>query len=589
MLAAARAGGIRIVGPNCLGILRPGHQLNASFAASSPGRGSIGLLSQSGALISGVISAARRERFGLSAAVSLGEKADVEDEDVLHWLADDDETRCIALYVEALPEPRKFLEVARELATRKPIVALKGGTTAAGARAASSHTGSLAGSEAAYRAAFAQAGILQAQTIGDFVHWARALATQPPAAGDRIAIVTNAGGPGVLSADAADRQGLRLAELSTETFAALDRVLPRIWSRNNPVDVIGDATPDRYREALDVLGRAAEVDGIVLIMTVQAMTDPTGTATAVAEAAADPSWTKPLVCSFLGLLGTETGAVLDERGVPELDLPEDAISAMAALVRRGRRLRRTEPRERSFPSLPPADLEAARTVVEEAQAAGQTNLDLAKARDVLAAAGLRYNASRNVRDERQAVAAAETIGYPVVIKVISADVLHKSDVGGVELDVVGADGVGEACARIRRRIAAHQPGARIDGFTVEEQVSGTEIIVGMSTDPDFGPLLMVGMGGIFVEVYRDVAFRPVPLSRRDVLDMIGEIRAQALFDGARGRPRLDRDELAEVVLRVSQLVEAMPQIVELDVNPLVITEEGLVAIDARVILDEAGA
>ena len=264
MLARARAHGIRLIGPNCLGTLRPSVRLNASFAESTPPAGHVGPLSQSGALITGIISYATRERFGLSAAVSLGSKADVEDEDILRWFAEDEATHAVALYVEAFTEPRQFFEVARELARRKPVVAIKGGTTPAGARAASSHTGSLAGSMAAYRAAFTQAGVLQASNISEFIGWSRALSSQPPAAGPRLAIVTNAGGPGVLSADSADRYGIELAVLAPETLAELDGVLPRVWSRNNPVDVIGDATPDRYRDALNILGRADEVDGIVV-------------------------------------------------------------------------------------------------------------------------------------------------------------------------------------------------------------------------------------------------------------------------------------------------------------------------------------
>jgi len=584
MVEAARRGGVRLVGPNCLGVLRPASRLNASFAESPPTAGAIGLLSQSGALITGIISSSQRECFGLSAAVSLGSKADVEDEEVMRWLADDEQTRCVALYVESFTEPLEFLRVARELAASKPVVALKGGSTAAGAQAASSHTGSLAGSMAAYRAAFAQCGVLQAGGIGELIDWSRALACQPLPAGKRVAIVTNAGGPGVLSADAASRRGLELAELSPETFAALDAVLPAVWSRNNPVDVIGDATPERYRDALNILGRTPEVDAIVVIMTVQAMTAPLETAQAIAAAHRDPSWTKPLLCSFLGLVGTEVGSYLDRHGVPEYNLPESAIGALGALVRRAGWLEREEPAPPAKLPHPDPDLERARREVREARDAGQENLSLDRAREVLAAAGIRYNRSGTAADEDEAVRLAEDLGYPVVLKVVSADVLHKSDVGGVVLGVIDAEGVREACRSIVRRVGEHQPGAQIDGFTVEQQVSGTEIIVGMSRDPDFGPLLMVGMGGVFVEVYQDVAFRLVPLSRLDARAMIDEIEAQPLLDGARGRPRLDRSELAEILLRVSALIEAAPEIAELDINPLVITEEGLVAIDARVIL-----
>jgi acetyl coenzyme A synthetase (ADP forming)-like protein len=587
MLGRARAHGIRLVGPNCLGIIRPCNQLNASFAESPPPAGGIGLLSQSGALMTGIISYAEQEQFGLSAAVSLGSKADVEDEDIVRWYADDPETVAVALYVEAFTEPRAFFDAARELAASKPVVAIKGGTTAAGAKAASSHTGSLAGSQAAYRAAFAQAGVLQAENIGEFIGWSRALACQPPADGSRLAIITNAGGPGVLSADAADRFGISLAELSDGTLEKLNEVLPSVWSHNNPVDVIGDATPERYRDALNILGQAPEVDGIVVIMTVQAMTNPEETAKAIVAAHHDPAWKKPLCCSFIGLIGTETGSYLDARGVPEFNLPEDAVGAMAALMRRGRWLARTEPEPAELPKHPEPDIDEARRLVQAAQAAGQTNLDLARATKVLQSAGFRYNRSAAASDEGEAVAYANDIGYPVVIKLISPDVVHKSDAGGVVLGVIDKDGVRAACGSIRERIEAHHPGARITGFTVEEQVTGTEIIVGMSRDPDFGPLLMVGMGGVFVEVYKDVAFRLVPLTRRDALDMIDEIQAQPLLDGARGRPTLDRAELAEILVRVSDLVAASPEIEEIDLNPLVITHDGLVAIDARVIAREA--
>ena len=581
---AAQRKGIRLIGPNCLGVLRPSMQLNASFAAQSTQPGGVGLLSQSGALVTGVISYANRESFGLSTVISLGGKADVGDEDVLLWLANDEATRAIAIYVEAFKEPRRFFEEARAVAKVKPVVAIKGGTSDAGAAAASSHTGSLAGSRAAYAAAFAQAGILEAHTIGDFVGWSRALGSQPPAMGKRLAILTNAGGPGVLAADAADRAGMQLVELSEDTIAKLDEVLPAVWSHHNPVDVIGDATPERYRDALNILGAAPEVDGIVLIMTVQSMTEPQETAEAIACAHEDPSWRKPLCCSFIGLIGTEVGRYLDARGVPEFNMPERAVSAMNALMRRGLWTQREEASAPTHLSLPEPDDARVARAIEQANAKGQHNLDLTLAREVLEGAGLRYNRSGTAANEQEAVEIAERIGYPVVVKVISPDVLHKSDVGGVALDLVNATAVRNACSEVREKVRSHEPDARIAGFTVEEQIKGTELIVGMSRDPGFGPLLMVGIGGIFVEVYQDVAFRLLPLSRRDALDAIGEIKAQALLDGARNRPVLDRAELAEVLLRISRLVEQHPEIIELDINPLVITASGLVAIDSRVIL-----
>ncbi len=382
----------------------------------------------------------------------------------------------------------------------------------------------------------------------------------------------------------ASRHGIELATLSEDTLAALNDVLPAVWSHGNPIDVIGDATPERYRDALRIIGRAPEVDGVVVIVTLQAMTDPLATAEAICQAAAEPSWDKPILSSFLGMAGTDVGAYLDRRGIPELDLPERAMSAMGALVRRGAWLAREPAVGSGDAQLPAPELERARAVLEASIAAGQRNLDLSRARAVLEHAGIRYNGSGTAASAEDAVELAEQLGYPVVLKIVSADVIHKSDVGGVVLGVADAAGVRRACADIAERVRAHQPDARIEGFTIEEMVSGTEIIVGMSRDPGFGPLLMVGMGGVMVEVYKDVAFRLLPLTRRDALDMIGEIRAQPLLDGARSRPVLDRDELAEVLLRVSRLVEAIDCIEELDINPLVITaDRGLVAIDARVI------
>ena len=394
--------------------------------------------------------------------------------------------------------------------------------------------------------------------------------------------MTNAGGPGVLSADEASRAGVRLATLSAETKARLDEILPSVWSHNNPVDIIGDATPERFAQALEVIGAAPEVDGVVVIMTVQAMTDPAAVAEAISTACA--GWQKPVLASFLGLVGTAAGSFLDAHGIPEFNLPEEAVSAMGALVRRGRWLARSEPGAYDASAWPAPDFARARATLAEARERGRRNLDLALASQVLASAGLRYNRSAVASDEEQALARAAELGFPLVVKLISPDVIHKSDAGGVVLDVVDAAGVRAACAQIRAKIEETHPGARIEGFTLEEQVSGTELIIGMSRDPGFGPLFMVGMGGVFVEVYKDVSFRLAPFSRRDALDVIDEIQAQALLDGARSRPVLDRDELAEALLRVAALVEACPEIEELDVNPLVITAaRGLVCIDARVI------
>ncbi|TJY64982.1 hypothetical protein E4T66_01800 [Sinimarinibacterium sp. CAU 1509] len=586
VLQAARAAGIRIIGPNCLGVIRPVLALNASFAAAMPAAGGIGLLSQSGALVSGIVSYAQSEGFGLSAAVSLGDKADVDDAQMLRWLGSDRATTAIALYVEAFADSRAMFAAMAEVARVKPVVALKGGVSAAGARAASSHTGSIAGSQAAYAAAFAQTGVLQAQTIGDFMAWARALAAQPPAPGSRLAVLTNAGGPGVLAADEASRQGLELAQLSDETRAALDAVLPSVWSHGNPVDIIGDAPAERFGAALRILRAAPEVDGIIVILTVQAMTDPEQAAQAIVQAvcsgAALPA--KPIVSSFLGQAGTTVARLLDRRGIPEFDTPERAVGAMAALMRRGSWLR-----AQSASVIPPPsaalDVGSLRAQIAPLQAASGGALDLAQARALLTSAGIHYNAAGHAHDVDEAVAMAERIGYPVALKLVSPEVIHKTDAGAVALGITDAGMLRRKCEEILNNVKEKVPGASLRGFAVEQQISGTELIVGARRDHDFGPLLIVGIGGVFVEVYRDVAFRLVPLSHQDALAMIGEIRAQALLNGIRGFPRVDRDALAAVLVRLAELVTVLPEIAELEINPLVMTAtQGLVAIDARVIL-----
>jgi acetyltransferase len=582
----ARAAGIRVIGPNCLGVMRPASKLNASFSADATPDGHIALLSQSGALITGLLTYAHRERFGFSASVSIGEKADVTDEEVLDWLAADERTRLIAHYVESFDDPRAVFEALRRTSARTPVVAIKGGSSAAGAHAASSHTGALAGSSGAYRAAFAQAGVLEARTIGDFVAWSRALAFQSPAPGDRIAVLTNAGGPGVLAADAIARAGLRVAELSDATRAALDEALPPVWSRGNPVDVIGDAGPERYVAALDALGRAPEVDGIVVILTVQAMTSPREVACALVEAHREGEWDKPVLSSFLGMIGTEAAECLDAYGIPEYDVPERAVGAMGALVRRGRWLRRRPVEPTRFAHLPTPDLPGARRAIEPLRASGRRHLDLEQARRILRLAGIPYGATAAAADAEEAVEQAESIGYPVVVKVRSRDVVHKREAGGVVLNVIDADHVRRACALIRERLAERAPDAVLEGFVVEEQVEGAELVIGAFHDPGFGPIVMAGVGGSLVEVLEDVAFRLVPLERLDALEMLDELRTQGLLDGARGAPAVDRRELAELVVRLSDLMEAAPEIAEIDVNPLMITDRGLVATDARVILGE---
>ncbi|MBI3267981.1 MAG: acetate--CoA ligase family protein [Planctomycetes bacterium] len=583
----ARAAGARVLGPNTLGVLSVNAGLNASFARTTPRCGGISFLSQSGALITGLIEYALEENIGFSKIVSIGDKCDLDDVDLLRYLARDPETQVIAVYIEALRDGRSFFEAAREVVRRKPIVAYKSGRSESGARAAASHTGSLAGNDAAYAAAFRQAGVFRADTIYSMVDAAMAWASQPVPVGNRIAVLTNAGGPGVICADEAASLGLGLARLSDSTLVALDKCLPAIWSRGNPIDIIGDAGPDRYEASLQALLAAPEVDGIVLVCTPQAMTEPLETAKRIVQVVEASPARKPLTASFLGIVHQPSEDWLDAHGIPERAFPERSVRAMDALVKRGEQLRRLAARDERPVTSPAAfDPELGR-YLHGLAAAGRTTLTLAEARRVFALAGLPMNASVVATSPEEAARAARSVGFPVAMKVVSEQVLHKSESGGVKVGLGTEAEVSAAYDEIRASVRRAVPGAVIDGVAVDEVVRGTELILGASTDPLFGKLVMFGMGGIFVEVYKDVSFRLAPLTLDEAHDMLDELRARPILDGARGAPKADKDLLAALLVRVGDLVRAFPQIRELDVNPLVVSRTGTMAIDARVLLEDA--
>jgi acetyl coenzyme A synthetase (ADP forming)-like protein len=582
LIEIARRHSIRLIGPNCLGVIDTHTPLNATFAAGMPPGGPIAFMSQSGALGTAVLDLAMAGRIGFSRFVSLGNKADVNEVDLLQAWVDDPESRVILIYVEGLPDGQKFLEVARQVTQKKPVVAIKSGITSAGSRAVSSHTGSLAGSEAAYRAAFRQAGVIRADSMSLLFDYSRAFAYQSLPAGDRIAIVTNAGGPGILATDALERSGLQLARFKPETIEELMAGLPGAASAANPVDVLGDALADRYEHGIELVLGDPAVDGLIVIVTPQAMTQIEDTAHAVGRMAAGSE--KPVLGCFMGEARIDAGVqVLRQYGVPNYAFPEQAAAALAAMVA----YREARARPIYAPAHFDVDAEAARSVFDRARAEGRVSIGESEARAILEAYGFPVPPSRLVKTAEEAVEAAEEMGYPIVLKIASPDILHKTDVGGVRLNLNSPTDVRDAFDLIVYRATRYVPGARVWGCLAQKMMPpGREVLIGMSRDPQFGPLVAFGLGGVYVEALKDVVFRIAPFSREEAAQMIREIRSYPLLEGVRGEPPADHEAMVDALCRVGQLVTDFPEIVELDVNPLMVFEEGrgAVALDMRLVL-----
>jgi len=573
---------MRIIGPNCLGVINTNAPLNATFAAGMPQGGPIAFMSQSGALGTAVLDMAMAGHIGFSKFVSLGNKADVSEIDLMAAWGDDPDSRVILMYVEGVPDGQKFIRTAEAVTRKKPVVAIKSGVTASGSRAVSSHTGSLAGSEAAYKAAFNQAGIIRAQSMEALFDYARAFAYQPLLKGDRIAIVTNAGGPGILATDALERDKLQIPRLSPETTEKLTEYLPGAASAANPVDVLGDALADRYEVALRLVLDDPLVDGVLVIVTPQAMTEIEATAHAVGRMAQESD--KPVLGCFMGESRIEAGIdVLWEYHVPNYPYPERAADALAAM-----RDYRKEQERRIFGIVPiDVDKKPVRELFDRVFSEGRVSIGDAEAWEVLKAYGFNVPRSRLASSPEEAVEIAEEFGYPVVMKIASPDILHKTDVGGVKINLRTPGDVRDAFDLMIYRAGRYVPGARVWGCQVQEMVrGGREVLLGMSRDPQFGPLVAFGLGGIYVEALKDVAFRIAPFSPREADEMIREIRAYRLLEGVRGEPPADHMAMVDALLRISQLVTDFPEIVELDINPLMVFEEGrgAMAIDMRLVL-----
>ncbi|MGQ9857770.1 MAG: acetate--CoA ligase alpha subunit [Thermodesulfobacteriota bacterium] len=590
LVDVVKSHGIPLIGPNCLGVINtnPAVSMNASFAAKMPAPGNIAFISQSGALCTAVLDFAAGRNIGFSKFISFGNKADVNEMDLLGYLKEDPDTQVILMYLEDISAGREFIEIARDITwtARKPMLAIKSGRSPEGARAASSHTGSLAGSDAAYDAIFMQSGIQRVETIAELFNYALAFSRQPVPRGNRIAIVTNAGGPGIVATDAAVRYGLALAKFSDSTKEKLAHQLPPTASIGNPVDVIGDATHERYEAAIRVILEDDGVDGAIVILTPQAMTDILETAQIVPRVAKGIE--KPVLCSFMGIVDVSQGVrYLERNGFPNYTFPEAAARAMASMVRFGELLRLEKRQVRRVA----ADKEAASQIIRrKLQGRESYFMPEWEANEILQCYGFPTLKGRLVQDASQLPQAIEEVGFPLAMKINSPDIVHKFDAGGVRLKIRSPEEAQAAYLEILSNARSFNPRARIQGVLVERMArGGVEVILGSTRDPRFGPICMFGLGGTFVEALQDVTFRLAPMWEISAEIMIRSIKAYKVLRGLRGLPPSDIEAIKDCILRLSQMVSDHPEIAELDINPLIVYPEGegCVVADSRILLAAA--
>lgn len=585
LVNVARDAGIRLLGPNCLGLIRTPDHLNASFAAGIPPAGGISFMSQSGALGTAVLDWAAGEGIGLATFVSLGNRADVSESDLLETWSEDPETQVMVAYLESVADGPRFIDVATAATRRKPVLAVKSGSSDAGARAVSSHTGSLAGSDAAYEAAFLRTGVIRARTAQELFDYATAFSLQPLPEGDGVAIITNAGGPAVMATDACEASGVPLASLENETVETLRESLPPAAAVFNPIDILGDASADRYRSALAAAYADPGVRCVLCIFTPQAMSDAVGTAQALVDAAATGG--KTTLACFMGRDSLEEAwVVLRDGGIPQYVFPERAVATFAAMQRYRRH--RAVPIGTEPP--PDADRDAAASILEAHRGIRGGFVTDRPAAEVVAAYGIRVPRGAVGRDLSEVRSIAADIGYPVVAKIASPDILHKSDIGGIRVNLRDEAELSHAYEEILARAWSYAPDASIAGLYVQQMIPpGKEIIIGVDRDPTFGPMLMFGLGGVYVETLKDVAFRLCPLDRASARQLVTEIRSFGLLRGARGETPSDVDAIVDAIVRISHLAMDRPDIVELDINPLIVGPIGAGAIAADVRIGIGGA
>jgi acetyltransferase len=584
ILEHARRGGMRIIGPNCLGVMSPITGLNATFATTIARPGSVGFISQSGALCTAILDWSLRENVGFSSFVSIGSMLDVDWSDLIYYLGDDPHTKSIVIYMETIGNARAFLSAAREVALTKPIIVIKPGRTEGAAKAAASHTGSLTGSDEVLEVAFRRSGVLRVNSIAELFYMAEVLGKQPRPQGRRLTILTNAGGPGVLATDALITNGGELTKLSSETMEAFNQLLPTAWSHNNPVDILGDASPERYARALEIAAKDPDSDGILVILTPQAMTDPTRTAEELVPYA--DSLGKPIIATWMG--GDEIApgeAILNKANIPTFPYPDTAARVFDYMAHYSENLRLLY--ETPIP-VGEGELkrECADDVIQAARASGRTILTEFESKQLLSCYGIPTVETRIAKSESAAVQAAEEIGYPVVLKLHSETITHKTDVGGVQLNLADAEAVRNAFSAIQTSVAQKVGAEHFLGVTVQPmaKIEGYELILGSSIDPQFGPVLLFGLGGQLVEVFKDRALGLPPLTTTRARRMMERTRIYTALKGVRGRDPVDLAGLERLLVRFAQLVTEQKWIKELDINPLMASPEKLIALDARVVL-----
>lgn len=582
IIRIAKSSGIRIIGPNCIGLMVPAQKLNASFAGELPSDGSIGYFSQSGSLLAAIVDMARDTRLGFSKLISIGNKADVDELAIIRALGEDPETKVIAGYLETISDGDSFIRQAERISKEKPILLMKAGFTVAGARAASSHTGRLAEAESAYECVFERAGVIRCESIKDQFDYARAFAYQSLPAGCRVAVIANAGGAGIMATDAIERFGLELAQFTEQTknTLLLSEELSRAASVNNPIDLLGDALSDRYEFALRSVLQDANTDAVLVLLSPHAMTECEQTAQAIVRVANENGSEKPILACFLGASRVaEAVRILREGQIPPYDSPESAVKTLQVMCRYAT----WKSRPKRVVKLFNVNRRKVERIIERHNRMQQYEIGEMEAKEILEAYGFVTPQGGVATTPEQAAGIANQIGYPVVLKIWSPDILHKTDVGGVKTNVASEQEVIDVFDLMMYRIPKKAPNANVLGICVEQMCSsGREVILGMNRDPRFGPLMMFGMGGKLVEVLEDVVFYPAPLTADEAREMLLRTRTYDILRGTRGEEGVDIDAIAEALQRLSQLVTEFPQIEELDINPFVVGREGTtpIAVDA---------
>jgi len=587
-------GKMRIIGPNCLGVMLPLFGMNATFAGAMANPGNVAFVSQSGAICTAVLDWSFEENVGFSAFISIGSMLDVGWGDLIYYLGDDPRTDSIVIYMESVGDAGSFLSAAREVAQKKPIIIIKAGRTKAAAAAAASHTGALTGSDEVLDAAFRRSGILRVDRISDVFYMAEVLAKQPRPQGNRLTIITNAGGPGVLATDALIRGGGQLTEISEETMARLNEILPSAWSHNNPIDILGDAEPERYAKTLEIAGNDPNSDGLMVILTPQDMTDPTATAEALKPYAQIEG--KPVLASWMGGANIKNGErILNRAGIPTFEYPDTAMRMFNHMWRYSYNLRALY----ETPMLPPElddvqpDRETVKSIFEKARSDKRSILTEYEAKQVLRAYHIPITAmeiAENAESPEDAVGYAESMGYPVVIKLNSETITHKSDVGGVQLNLQDADDVRKAWHRMKDRVAELHSADDFQGVSIQPMIKtdeAYELIIGSTLDPQFGPIILFGEGGFLVEVHADRALGLPPLSTTLARRMMEQTTIYEALKGIRGREPVNLQKLEHIMVRFSQLVIEQPWIAESDINPLIASADEIIALDGRVVLHPA--